>query len=98
MASAVKIACEKVGPQDVAGRSAVKYQNKTVTGDAPLTAVWIDATLNFVIKWESAETTAEVRNIIVGQQAGALLVLPASYEALKPTKKPPKGGGPTPPR
>jgi len=98
MASAVKIVCEKVAPEDVAGRSAVKYRNKSVTGDASLTAVWIDPTLNFVIKWESVETTAEVRNIIAGQQAGALFVLPASYEALKPTKKPPKGGGPTPPR
>ena len=81
-----KIVCEKVGHEAVDGRQTVKYLNKGASADAT-TAVWIDPTLNFVIKWESLETGAELRNIKEGQQSADLFVIPAGYGALKPQNK-----------
>lgn len=86
-----KIVCEKVGHEVVDGRQTVKYQNKSASADASTTAVWVDPTLNFVIKWDSGSTGAELRSIKEGQQAADLFTVPSGYELLKPPKKASKG-------
>ncbi len=87
-----KIACEKVGPELVNGRQAVKYQNK-LASDAATAAVWIDVALNFVVKWEGSNSGAELRNIKEAQQPADLFVVPSDYEILKPQKAKSTGFG-----
>jgi hypothetical protein len=85
-----KIVCEKVGHESVDGRQTVKYQNKGAS-DAATAAVWIDLALKFVVKWESAGTGAELRDIKEAQQAADLFAVPSSYNLLKPQKATSKG-------
>ena len=89
-----KIDCEKVSHEPVDGRDTVKYRNKAATPASPLSTVWIDPKLNFVIKWESAEAAAELRNIKEEEkQEASLFEIPQDYEQLRPKKKGPKGPG-----
>jgi hypothetical protein len=74
-----KIVCEKVGPEVIDGREAVKYQNKG-TLEAATTAVWVDKALKFVITWQAAGSGAELRNIKEGQQAADLFTVPSDYK------------------
>jgi len=85
-----KIVCEKVGLEVVAGRQAVKYQNKGAS-DAATATVWIDVALKFVVKWEGVDTGAELRNIDEASQAADLFVVPSDYELLKAKKAKSKG-------
>jgi hypothetical protein len=85
-----KIVCERVGHEVVDGRQAVKYRNKGASEDAA-TAIWIDPALKFVVKWESAGTGAELRNIKEAQQAADLFAVPSAYKLLQPQKAKPKG-------
>jgi hypothetical protein len=80
-----KIVCEKVGPETVNGRETVKYQNKNVSETA-ITAVWIDKTLKFVIKWQSAGTGAELRNIKEEKLAADLFAVPSNCKLASPQK------------
>jgi hypothetical protein len=91
-----KINCEKVGPEVVDGRQTVKYQNKGAAGNAAIAAVWVDPALHFVIKWEDADTGAELHDIKEGPQAADLFAVPSNYTILKPLKKAPKGPSPRP--
>jgi hypothetical protein len=84
-ASSQKILCDKVGPDAVNGRPAVKYQNKAAANDGT-NAVWIDAALKFVIKWEGPSTGAELRNITEAPQAADLFTVPSAYDVLRPQK------------
>ena len=85
-----KIVCEKLGPEVVDGRQTVKYQNKGASGAATAT-VWIDSALKFVVKWEEADTGAELRNIKEEQQATDLFAVPSSYKISTPQKASSKG-------
>ena len=85
-----KIVCEKVGPETVNGRETMKYQNKSVSETA-ITAVWIDKTLKFVIKWQSAGTGAELRNIKEEKLAADLFAVPSNYKLASPQKGSSKG-------
>ncbi|MBZ5569657.1 MAG: hypothetical protein LAN64_17660 [Acidobacteriia bacterium] len=85
-----KMVCEKVGHETVDGRETVKYRNKGAS-DAATSAVWIDAALKFVVKWEGAGAAAEVRNIKEAPQAADLFAVPSSYQGLKPQKGSSKG-------
>ena len=85
-----KIVCEKVGPEVVNGREAVKYQNKGTSEAAP-TAVWVDKALKFVIKWQAAGSGAELRNIKEGQQSADLFTVPSDYKIPTPQKASSKG-------
>lgn len=85
-----KIVCEKVGHEVVDGRQTVKYQNKRGS-DAATSAVWIDAGLKFVVKWESAKVGAELRNIKEEKQAAELFTVPSDYQGLKAQKGSTKG-------
>lgn len=91
-----KIKCEKVGPEVVEGRQTVKYQNKGAAGNTAIAAVWVDPALHFVIKWEDADTGAELHDIKEGPQAADLFAVPSNYTILKPLKKAPKGPSPRP--
>jgi hypothetical protein len=68
----------------------VKYQNKGAA-DIATSAVWIDLGLKFVVKWESAGSGVELRNIQEAQQAADLFTLPPDYEVPKPRKGTKKG-------
>ncbi len=85
-----KIVCEKVGPEVIDGREAVKYQNKG-TLEAATTAVWVDKALKFVIKWQAAGSGAKLRNIKEGQQAADLFTVPSDYKIPPPQKAISKG-------
>ena len=85
-----KITCEKVGPETVNGRETVKYQNKTVSETA-IAAVWIDNALKFVVKWQSAGTGAELRNIKEEKLAANLFAIPSNYKIASPQKGSSKG-------
>jgi hypothetical protein len=89
-ASRQKIACEKVGPDTVDGRKAVKYKNKEANANSAST-VWIDSALKFVIKWEAPTTTAELHNIQEGPQSADLFEVPAQFSVLQPHKAASKG-------
>ncbi len=85
-----KIACEKVGEEEVNGRHTVKYLNKNVAG-ARAVAVWIDADLKFVVKWETATTGAELREIKEEKLSSEMFVVPDEYQPMKPQKGSSKG-------
>lgn len=84
-AAGQKISCEKMGNEVIAGRQTVKYINKNASDFATF-AVWIDADLKFVVKWEGASTGAELRNIKEGQQAADLFNVPSAYTIAQPRK------------
>jgi hypothetical protein len=84
-AAGQKISCEKLDNEVIAGRQTVKYINKDAS-DFATSAVWIDAALKFVVKWEGASTGAELRNIEEGQQATDLFTLPSAYTIAQPRK------------
>jgi hypothetical protein len=81
-----KIVCEKVGHEVVDGRQTVKYVNKSALADGAASAVWIDPTLSFVVKWGSPNSGAELRNIKEEQQSADLFVIPQGYELLRPRR------------
>jgi hypothetical protein len=84
-ASAHKIVCEKVDTEMINGRETVKYQNKGAS-EAATAAVWVDKTLKFVVKWQAADTAAELRNIKEEKQAEALFSVPSDYKTATPQK------------
>ena len=87
-----KMSCEKVGNETLDGRQTVKYQNKAPSLAASVSAIWIDPTLNFVVKWEGNGSAAELRNITKETKlSSALFEIPAGFDLLKPQKKGPKG-------
>jgi len=84
-----EISCQKVGPETVDGRSAIKYKGE---GPAGQEHVWVDTKLKFVIKWDADNAGAELHNVKEAPQADQLFQIPADYEVLQPKKKPPKMG------
>lgn len=88
--SAQKVDCEKVGYETVDGRQALKYRNNRISDIVP-SAVWVDPKLKFVVKWESGEKSAELRNIREARQTEDLFTLPSGYDVPKPKKTKSKG-------
>ena len=88
-----KIACDKVGEEDVSGRHTVKYRNKDASA-AGTAAVWIDADLKFVVKWETATSGAELRDIKEEKLSAEMFVVPDEYKPMKPQKGSSKGFNP----
>jgi hypothetical protein len=85
-----KIACEKAGEEEVNGRHTVKYLNKNATA-ADTAAVWVDAELKFVVKWETADTGAELREVKEEKLSSEMFVVPDEYKAMTPQKGSSKG-------
>jgi hypothetical protein len=77
--------CEKVGNDSVSGREAVKY--KSSNPDGSFDYIWIDAKLDYVVKWDMSGAAAELRNIKEGPQSADLFVIPQGYDVLKPQRK-----------
>jgi hypothetical protein len=84
-ASSRKISCKKVGSEAVNGRPAVKYQNPDAAA-SEVSVIWIDAALKYVIKWEGAQTGAELQNIKEGQQSADLFKVPRDFNPVEPRK------------
>jgi len=76
------ISCERVGPEMVDGRPAVKYQRTRDNGRHDY--VWIDVNLRYVIKWRADATEAELRNVRVGPQWAEWFEIPEDYESARP--------------
>jgi len=88
-----KLDCEKAGHETLDGRDTVKYKNKAVTPASPVSAIWIDPTLNFVIKWEDPDGGAELRKITKEENlVSTLFEVPKGYDQMRPKKKGPKSG------
>jgi hypothetical protein len=72
--------CEKIGPDTVNGRAAVKYDGETVTEmGTEKTSVWVDNALHFPVKWQGPVGSGELRNILEGAQGAELFAIPAGY-------------------
>jgi hypothetical protein len=85
-----KIECEKVGEEEVNGRHTVKYLNKNAKG-ASTAALWLDADLKFVVKWETATTGAELSEIKEEKLSSEMFVVPDEYKPMKAQKGSSKG-------
>jgi hypothetical protein len=88
-----KIACEKVGEEEVNGRHTVKYLNKNARG-ASTAAVWVDVDLKFLAKWETAATGVELREIKEEKLSPEMFVVPDEYKPMKPQKGSSRGFNP----
>jgi len=69
--------CRKVGHETVNGRDAVKYEVSPRKGDPG--SIWIDAVLHFPVKWQSAASKGELRNIKEAVQSAELFEIPVGY-------------------
>ena len=85
-----KIACEKAGEEEVNSRHTVKYLNKDAKGGST-SAVWVDADLKFVVKWETATTGAELRGIKEEKLSSEMFIVPDEYKLMMPQKGSSKG-------
>jgi hypothetical protein len=69
--------CHKVGSDTVNGRSTVKYEGTSASGDS--NTFWIDPKLRFPVKWQGKNNGGELRNIQEGSQPSSLFEIPAGY-------------------
>ena len=69
--------CSKVGSDTVNGRSAVKYEGVSKTGEKEY--YWIDTKLKCVIKTDHGSGSFELRNIQEGSQPASLFEVPVGY-------------------
>ena len=69
--------CHKVGHDTVNGRETVKYEVATESDKPSL--MWIDVKLHFPVKWQSAVSSGELKNIQEGPQPASLFEIPAGY-------------------
>lgn len=73
--------CHKVGHETINGRSTVKYEGKTESGE--LHTVWIDSKIAFPIKWEGKNSHGELQNIKEGEQPASLFEIPSDYQKMQ---------------
>lgn len=72
--------CQKIGDEVVNGRPAVKYE--TVSSEGRKDDVWIDGKIKFPLKWQSANSTGELRDIKEGTQPADLFAIPSGYKKM----------------
>ncbi len=70
--------CHKVGNDTVNGRSTVKYEGTSTSGE--VSTFWLDRSLRFPIKWESKSNSGEMKNIKEGAQPASLFEVPSDYQ------------------
>ncbi len=70
--------CHKVGNDTVNGRSTVKYEGTSASGEVG--NVWLDKSLRFPIKWEEKDRGGEMQNIKEGKQPASLFEVPSDYQ------------------
>jgi hypothetical protein len=85
-----KVECEKVGEEVLNGRHTVKYLDKNATG-VDTAAIWVDADLKFVVKWETSTNGAELREIKEETLSSDMFVVPDEYKPMRPQKGSSKG-------
>ena len=80
--------CKKVGHETVNGRDTVRYE--VAPGQGKTGPIWMDAKLQFPVKWQSAVAGGELRNIQEAPQAAELFQIPSGYtkRSLSTAKKP----------
>ena len=76
------IRCQKAGAQRLAGRRTVKYTRPSADGSTD--EIWVDPTLNYVIKWRIDAVDMELRSIREGPQPADLFVVPDNYGPVVP--------------
>lgn len=69
--------CHKVGSETVNGRSTVKYESVSASGE--VNHFWLDPKLRFPVKWQSKGGAGELRNIQEGPQPASLFEIPAGF-------------------
>lgn len=69
--------CHKIGTDTVNGRSTVKYEGTSASGEG--NTFWIDPKLRFPVKWAGKNNAGELRNIQEGSQPSSLFEVPAGY-------------------
>ncbi len=69
--------CHKVGDETVNGRSTVKYETTSASGE--VSHFWLDPKLRFPVKWQGKSNSGELRNIQDGAQAASLFEVPAGF-------------------
>jgi len=73
--------CHKVGSETVNGRSTVKYQATSASGE--VSNVWLDPKLRFPVKWEGKNGGGELQDIKEGSQPASLFEIPADYQKMQ---------------
>lgn len=73
--------CHKIGSDSVNGRSAVKFETTNSNGD--VSHFWLDSKLRFPIKWDTKNSSGELRNIQEGAQPASLFEVPAGYTKMQ---------------
>jgi hypothetical protein len=69
--------CRRVGQETVNGRSAIKYEASSSTGERG--NFWVDPQLKFLIKADGTKGGMELQNIKEGPQPASLFEIPADY-------------------
>jgi hypothetical protein len=69
--------CRKIGDETVNGRSAVKYEGTSASGET--STFWLDSKLKFPLKWQGKNNSGEIRDIQEGAQPSNLFDVPAGY-------------------
>jgi outer membrane lipoprotein-sorting protein len=69
--------CHKVGSDTVNGRSTVKYEGTNANGES--STFWIDPKIEFPVKWQTKNSSGELRNIQEGSLPANLFDIPAGY-------------------
>jgi hypothetical protein len=69
--------CHKVGNESVNGRSTVKYEATSTSGE--VSHFWLDPKLRFPVKWEGKDSSGELRKIQEGSQPASLFEIPAGF-------------------
>jgi hypothetical protein len=73
--------CKRVGQETVNGRSTLKYQASSNTGEQAY--AWVDPKLKFLVKSQDKEGRGmELKNIQEGAQPASLFEVPADYKKL----------------
>jgi hypothetical protein len=73
--------CHKVGSETVSGRSTVKYETTSTSGD--VRRFWLDPKLRFPVKWEGKNNSGELRNIQEGSLPASLFEVPAGFNKME---------------
>jgi hypothetical protein len=73
--------CHKLGDESVNGRTAVKYETTNANGDAGY--FWLDPKLRFPVKWQTKNSSGELRDIQEGTQPGSLFEVPSGFTKMQ---------------
>jgi len=73
--------CRKVGDESVNGRNAVKYETTNANGDTGY--FWLDPKLRFPVKWQTKNSSGELRDIQEGSQPASLFEAPAGFTKMQ---------------